>query len=482
VIDRVNTSPKVVRSPSFASPSASAPSVAVDGSNVDAFRSNEAPQTTKRWIGRSTQPANKKDAVEAIREVKDRAATRESAGTLQHATIDARNDATEAGDGDRTASIGKEPEENDIERTSSADTKSSERLQTDPSNESLPLPRTPDRGSFARTDTESSGTSSQNSQTRGKALFAATAAATSAARQWTLNAVANRNKGAPLFRGPNAQKPGPQEPVGRGQPLPPIGQPLPGPKTSLWGGSAFAGGSVKRKPVLPTRRPTMEQNSTDAKDGEALATLAPKIDDMGKSASDRASVAEELLTDPLEEDEFGPWRDNFEQDTKESGSANAPERSDEQKRGTDASHHGPPTGPPTEETNQLEQTISDKKKKPPAPPLPARRKRAPELPKRPHERSQPQPEDPNLIATIHQQNDDASELSDSREPEPDAIPAPANDEAEQCGILELNQADGVHVIEAAAETQSRPSEDTSPGRSGESPRSKNVTMEEVPED
>lgn len=482
VIDRVNTSPKVVRSPSFASPSASAPSVAVDGSNVDAFRSNEAPQTTKRWIGRSTQPANKKDAVEAIREVKDRAATRESAGTLQHATIDARNDATEAGDGDRTASIGKEPEENDIERTSSADTKSSERLQTDPSNESLPLPRTPDRGSFARTDTESSGTSSQNSQTRGKALFAATAAATSAARQWTLNAVANRNKGAPLFRGPNAQKPGPQEPVGRGQPLPPIGQPLPGPKTSLWGGSAFAGGSVKRKPVLPTRRPTMEQNSTDAKDGEALATSAPKIDDVGKSASERATVAEELLTDPLEEDEFGPWRDNFEQDTKESGSANAPERSDEQKRGTDASHHGPPTGPPTEETNQLEQTISDKKKKPPAPPLPARRKRAPELPKRPHERSQPQPEDPNLIATIHQQNDDTSELSDSREPEPDAIPAPANDEAEQRGILELDEADGVHVIEAAAETQSRPSEDTSPGRSGESPRSKNVTMEEVPED
>jgi hypothetical protein len=481
VIDRVNTAPKAVRSPSFASPSVSAPSVAVDGSNVDAFRGDELPQATKRWIGRSTQPMSKRDAVEAIRQVKDRATMREDAGTPQNANIDAPTATAEAGSVDRTTSTSKEAEEVHVERTSSVDTKSSERLHVNASDESLPLPRTPDRGSFSRTDTgSSSATSSQNSQTRGKALFAATAAATSAARQWTLNAVANRNKGVPLFKGQNAQKPGPQEPVGRGQPLPPIGQPLPGPKTSLWGGSAFAGGSVKRKPVLPARRPTTEQSSADTKDAEEAV---PKEDNVAKSVSDNASLAERSSADPVEDDEFGPWRDNFEQDAKDSGSSNPSERTDEPKLDSGVSHK---EAQPTQDT-QPEQAIPVKKEKTPPPPLPARRKRAPDLPKRPHERSESKSEDPNLTTATHQQDNTADELRDSRASETDlkskpAIPAPATNEAEQRGVLELDEADGVHVIEAAVESGSRPGVSTSPARSGEGSRAKHVTMEEVPED
>jgi hypothetical protein len=481
VIDRVNTAPKAVRSPSFASPSASAPSVAVDGSNVDAFRGNEVPQATKRWIGRSSQPMSKRDAVEAIRQVKDRATMREDAGTPQNANIDASTATAEAGSEDRTAPISKEPDEVHVERTSSVDTKSSETLHVNASDESLPLPRTPDRGSFSRTDTgSSSATSSQNSQTRGKALFAATAAATSAARQWTLNAVANRNKGVPLFKGQAAQKTGPQEPVGRGQPLPPIGQPLPGPKTSLWGGSTFAGGNVKRKPVLPARRPTMEQNSTDIKHGEEAV---PKEDSAAKSVSDKASLTERSSAEPVEDDEFGPWRDNFEQESKESGSANASERTDEHKPDSGASHK---EVQPTQDT-QPEQVITEKKEKTPPPPLPARRKRAPDLPKRPHERSESKSENPNPTPITQQEDGTADELRDSRASEPDpknqpAIPAPANDEAEQRGVLELDEADGVHVIEAAVESGSRPIENTSSGRSVEGSRAKHVTMEEVPED
>ena len=480
VIDRVNTAPKAVRSPSFASPSASAPSVAVDGSNVDAFRGTEVPQTTKRWIGRSPQPMNKRDAVEAIREVKDRAATREDAGTPQTAAVDAPIATIEPSSEARAASISKGHEEAGTERTSSVDTKASDKLHVNASEESLHLPRTPDRGSFPRTDTESSANSSQTSQTRSKALFAATAAATSAARQWTLKAVANRNKGAPLFGGQNAQKAVPQEPVGRGQPLPPIGQPLPGPKTSLWGGSTFAGGSVKRKPVLPARRPTMEQNSADTKDGEGAA---PRKDDVAKSTSDSASVAEESSADPVEDDEFGPWRDNFEQDTKESGKANASERTDETNVDGGAAHKEARAT----ETIQPEQATPEKKDKTPPPPLPARRKRAPELPKRPHERAESQSEDLTPTTTTYQQDDRPSESRGPRISEPDtkaqpAIPAPANNEAEQRGVLELDEADGVHVIEAAAETETLPSEETSPRRSHEGLHSKHVTMEEVPED
>lgn len=41
----------------------------------------------------------------------------------------------------------------------------------------------------------------------------------------------------------------PLQPMGRGQPLPPAGTPLPGPKQSLWAGSPLNIGSLKRKPV-----------------------------------------------------------------------------------------------------------------------------------------------------------------------------------------------------------------------------------------
>jgi hypothetical protein len=134
-----------------------------------------------------------------------------------------------------------------------------------------------------------------------------------------------------------------------------------------------------------------------------------------------------------------------------------------------------------------EQAIPVKKEKTPPPPLPARRKRAPDLPKRPHERSESKSEDPTLTTTTHQQDNTADELRDSRASEIDlkakpAIPAPATNEAEQRGVLELDEADGVHVIEAAVESGSRPGVSTSPARSGEGSRAKHVTMEEVPED
>ena len=287
-------------------------------------------------------------------------------------------------------------------------------------------------------------------------------------------------QGSSSVRRPERPKGRTQEPVGRGQPLPPIGQPLPGPKTSLWGGSTFAGGSVKRKPVLPARRPTMEQNSADTKDGEGAA---PRKDDVAKSTSDSASVAEESSADPVEDDEFGPWRDNFEQDTKESGNANASERTDETNVDGGAAHKEARTT----ETIQSEQATPEKKDKTPPPPLPARRKRAPELPKRPHERAESQSEDLTPTTTTYQQDDRPSESRGPRISEPDtkaqpAIPAPANNEAEQRGVLELDEADGVHVIEAAAKTETLPSEETSPRRSHEGLHSKHVTMEEVPED
>ena len=481
VTERTGSVSKPIRSPSFASPPPSAPSVAVDGSNIDAFRSSEAPPPAKRWIGRSNQPASKRDAVDAVREMNDRVAPKESAGTPQSPRT---TTITEGGDEDHPDIFSNEPEELEDERRSSVASKSSGNLHPNSSDTALPIPRTPSRESIARTDTMSSTRSSQNSQPRGKALFAATAAATSAARQWTLNAVANRKQGSPLFRAPNAPKPGPQEPVGRGQPLPPIGQPLPGPKTSLWGGSAFASGSVRRKPVLPARQPTAEQDHGKIEESESSASLntatkAASITD----ASGNADVPDAAVARKSEEDEFGAWNENYgesiehnttTQDNTTTQATTAPDvpREVDQKPVT------------IDKLEQAEHTSKDTKGS--APPLPARRKRAPDLPKRPHERTEGEQERTEPISTTERQQSVASEatttpqsvVTDDSRP---AIPAPVIDaQAEQRGTLELEEADGVHVIDAPKDSSDKAIESSDHLKKGSG--SRKVTMEEVPEE
>ncbi|KAM0718075.1 hypothetical protein Q7P37_006407 [Cladosporium fusiforme] len=467
---------KGVRSPSFTSASPSAPSVAIDGSNVDAVRGGEMPQPAKRWIGRSAPSANKRDAVDAIREVKDRTTPREET-TPRSPSINASTVLADGGDEDDPALLTTNPSELDAERRGSGASRSSgNSLHPNTSDTALPLPRTPSRESFARTDTNSSAQSSQTSQTRTKALFAATAAATSAARQWTLNAVANKNKGAPLFRPPSSHKPGPQEPVGRGQPLPPIGQPLPGPKTSLWGGSAFAGGSVKRKPVLPPRQSTYEQSLKEGEKGEDA-----KRSDSTAQLSDIASMRSEEQTNEVEEDEFGPWRENFGEEVDEPG--------DKRAEGTES----PKIGLNVDERESSRSAVNDgqgassPRRKAPPPPLPTRRKRVPDLPKRPHERGVAQSEGRAENAATNEQSDpftDDSTLSapsqKSDEHNIASIPAPVIDpEAEKRGTLELEEGDGIHIIDAPAEDSGDNGRSKNPTEKASG--AKHATVEEVPD-
>ena len=59
---------------------------------------------------------------------------------------------------------------------------------------------------------------------------------------------------SPLFAS-KAKQADLKEPMGRGQPLPPPGMPLPGPTKSLWASSGLGIGSIKRKPVIPPQLP-----------------------------------------------------------------------------------------------------------------------------------------------------------------------------------------------------------------------------------
>ena len=78
--------------------------------------------------------------------------------------------------------------------------------------------------------------------------------------------------GDPLFAG-KVKHADLKEPMGRGQPLPPPGMPLPGPTKSLWASSGLGIGSIKRKPVLPPQLPPRRS------DWATLETQgAPEID------------------------------------------------------------------------------------------------------------------------------------------------------------------------------------------------------------
>lgn len=219
--------PRAMRSPSFTSPAA--PTLSMEGANVERF-TKEAPPT--KWRGKQQR---QKDAVEAIREMRDRAPPPSSTSSqpsspMQNPTI------TEQEVEDDNASV---------------------HLSAEQLSETTDLP------------TEASTRSLHPSSQGKKTMLASTAAATAAARQWSWNAMNRR--GSPSLPVSN-------EPLGRGQPLPPPGTPLPGPPKSLWASSGLGslpGLGVKRKPLppqrhgvppeLPARRPQSrdEQHSTN---------------------------------------------------------------------------------------------------------------------------------------------------------------------------------------------------------------------------
>jgi hypothetical protein len=276
-----------LRSPSFTSPSASQPSIALDESSarIDPNRAADAQGQPRRWRIRPAPPAlpARREAVEAMREMRDR--------VLAHRE-NAEAEATQADVLEGVGNYVQEPAE-DSTSDERPDTSDSRRMSESPAG-SLK--------SVKRTDSTASSSTTRSSQPQKKTILAATAAATNAARSWSWNAIANaRTKGPANHQraasAANGQSPQ-QEPMGRGQPLPPPGTPLPGPQRGLFSGL----GTVRRKPVpktapvLPPRR-----TETQSRDGE-------------KSEVDVSvgEVEDEHEQDPhtAVSDEFGPWSQN----------------------------------------------------------------------------------------------------------------------------------------------------------------------------
>jgi hypothetical protein len=219
----------------------------------------------------------------------------------------------------------------------------------------------------------------------------------------------------------------------------------------------------------------MEQDhgKTEESEPSASSTSTLKAEStpdtiVGAKASD-AAVAR-----TSEEDEFGAWNENYGEsdEVAQPAATHNPPKAVDQKPLTDVKH---------EHTEH-----NSKDEKGPAPPLPARRKHAPDLPKRPHERAEARAAQSKTESTAERQQSVVGEASTGPQPvvtddSRPAIRAPViNAQAEERGTLELEEADGVHVIDAPKDNSDKAisSSDHVKG----APASKNVTIEEVPEE
>jgi len=95
-----------------------------------------------------------------------------------------------------------------------------------------------------------------------------------------------------------------KEPMGRGQPLPPPGTPLPGPQKSLWAASGLGLGSTKRKPVVPPQLPPRRSDwareatehtieSTDPREGDVMTEVDEEVQPPSLPVRPQSSAAED---------------------------------------------------------------------------------------------------------------------------------------------------------------------------------------------
>lgn len=73
------------------------------------------------------------------------------------------------------------------------------------------------------------------------------------------------------------------KPMGRGQPLPPPGTPLPGPQKSLWSSSTLNLGGLKRKPVASTQPPALPPRRLSQSKEEEQSRVPPPLPARRKS-------------------------------------------------------------------------------------------------------------------------------------------------------------------------------------------------------
>ncbi|PPJ59791.1 hypothetical protein CBER1_04360 [Cercospora berteroae] len=284
----IDKSPRPPR-PLRAASTSSSPSTAVDGQNVEPVRGEDAgrlaQQPRRLWRPRTTTAtAMTKDAAEELRD-------------LQLKAERLMSSANEKVGGEVGRTTGLDQNLDNVTTGKNNDDKSSVQSPESSSKGSAASTRTPSmRSTVSSASTAAPSVASETTHAGRKAnLLAATVNATTAAKNWGWNAI-QRNRGA-IPRPGEKQDFVAQQPLGRGMPLPPPGQPLPGPQKGLWGSV----NSLRRRPVPGPDPLHAEPMPTTDEDG--LATRS-NVDDASLSSSpSRRSLQ-------ATEEEFQPFQEN----------------------------------------------------------------------------------------------------------------------------------------------------------------------------
>ncbi|KAI0008622.1 hypothetical protein F4779DRAFT_424984 [Xylariaceae sp. FL0662B] len=245
--------PRPIRSGSF---SASSPIVSTDPTHAETFK----PST----------PPDRDDAASAMASISARSKS-SSPGHTPVGSPSRPSSIAQAGGLSSSSSSEAIPEVRVDESTPTAQgrrhtTSSTESFGNDTASPSSPTPSTKNsinsgtssagKGFFSRKETSSSVSTNGTPENK-RNTFTAVSNAAATAKRWGLNAIQRQGEKNPNGRKLSEPHVDLNQPMGRGQPLPPPGTPLPGP-----GGKTMPILVPKRKPVAPPPRPTTRQSST----------------------------------------------------------------------------------------------------------------------------------------------------------------------------------------------------------------------------
>ncbi|KAI7508602.1 hypothetical protein KC364_g54 [Hortaea werneckii] len=287
---------KTLRSPSFTSPSPSSPSVALDGATGMPVRTDDASLQPKKWRSRvslTAQPS-RREALDAVREMRDRVSPTTATATtpeetLGTETLDSLDFMSQSNDLRSAARSGGSLAVLHSQRAVSFTTPSRAAKNDNGCHRCCHHRREKlvmERHQYSQAPKEDDGRRSIDSS------------------------------GRPIHHHSKAQAH--QQPMGRGQPLPPPGMPLPGPEKprTLWStatgslGNFTSGSAVKRKPVLPPRPivPTENQNLGDSPSDNKQISESATSKALHPTTS--VQVKDAYVNSRPQSGDFGPWNEN----------------------------------------------------------------------------------------------------------------------------------------------------------------------------
>ena len=257
--------PESVSTSNIAQPSADRPPKAMRSNSFAAAATpivSKSPATTEGTRRRSNK--GRKDAASAMKDLSSRSPDLSPVGSpvkisSDHASIASQDNSNRDTDGltDTIKSRPEDAQDNDSVEMSKSEESSLPRLRATSATEPVTSP-----------------VSRNSTREKTKALNQSISSATVAATKWSLGMLNNLQNDKVNGSAKPSEKPLRAEPMGRGQPLPPPGMPLPKPEKNTWSSTAF--NTLRRKPVNSPSVATEATKSSESRPPEGKPADARK--------------------------------------------------------------------------------------------------------------------------------------------------------------------------------------------------------------